>query len=722
MLCKAYIKKLIYHNNDYYVYGCLLDEPNKEIKLNSYHNFTIAGNLSYLSEGKSYELDVQEIKSGKYAGTYEVLDAPSLSSLDYNNLTSEQSMDLLTTATSYDLADELLSKCPNAVKLIMGGNESQIDVKQLNGIKKKRLATISRNVRERFRFYEIYSTFKQYEFSTSECQALDKKYSNITTIRVALEKNPYAVLIDELDRGFESSDVTIRAISSKWDDSDIRCEYLIMWALDKNELSGSTKMSASDMAQICNSFAPNLTKRLKEICESSDMIYYNSVDNIVAKQATYDSELFICNFIKSHKLTNKWCIDYTKYKDINEGKLTDEQSNILKSVCENGTTIVNARGGTGKTASLKAVIQMCEDNDKTYRLLAPTGKVSQRIKELTNRTASTIHRAVLSDTFYEDLIVCEEFSMVSVDILKMLLQNIENNNAHILFLGDLGQIPPISLGSPMKDIVNSKSASICTLSTVFRFKEGGLSKISSEAYDGINYVENIDTVRKTFGVKEDYTFVQTNNTLDQIIEEYKILLTEYTPQEISVITPWNVSELGSITINNAIQNLVNPILKDKFLSYSYRRNKIKFHVNDLIMNTKNNYHVITYESFIDDNAEYEECAVFNGEIGILTEIQENHFIVQFDDRKVVFENKEICRFLLAYCINSYKIQGSENKACIIITNKLHEEYLNKNLMYTNLTRARKKLVEIGDLTTINKCIKINAINNRNTFLYNMLKE
>ena len=160
---------------------------------------------------------------------------------------------------------------------------------------------------------------------------------------------------------------------------------------------------------------------------------------------------------------------------------------------------------------------MCEDNNKSYCMVAPTGKVAKRMKELTGRSASTIHRRVLECPITEDIVICEEFSMVSIDLLWLLLSSIDNPNAKLLFVGDLNQISPIGIGCPMKDMVDSDLIPVCSLSKVFRFNEGGLSKISCLVHDGVNYLDGFNGGRIDFGTKKDYTFVQSNNTATQVV-------------------------------------------------------------------------------------------------------------------------------------------------------------------------------------------------------------
>lgn len=209
MLIDTLITKEVYHNGDYYVFACVSDST--EVQLNKYGNFSIAGNLGYLSVGHRYKLELVAEES-KYGITYKVTDCPSLSNLDYNNLTKEQTLELLMSATTKALAEEISNKYPNCVSLIMQNKEDEIDVTKLHNIKKTRLAQISKNVRDKFKFYEIYVAFRNYDFTTSECKTLSNHFGEVEIIRKALEENPYNVCIDILDKSFHSADLTIISI------------------------------------------------------------------------------------------------------------------------------------------------------------------------------------------------------------------------------------------------------------------------------------------------------------------------------------------------------------------------------------------------------------------------------------------------------------------------------------------------------------------------------
>ena len=686
------------------------------------------GNLSFLTVGNVYTLDIESVDDYSYQ-------LSSMPQIDVSTLSYNEKLSILTECTSEKLANEMLTNYPDIISMIVNNKIDMIDVSKLHGIKKKLLAKISNNIKSKYSYCIIQQQFKQYYLSFSDAKLLSEKYGAMQEIEHRINQNPYIILIDDLDKSFERVDTLLKTLRPDLLHSDIRAEYAIIYVLNSNELSGSTYMIANDMAKKINDFAPEIVSKLKEVCISSEKIYYNSDKNIVAKMSTYLCEKNIAEFIKnklcvvnvqkldendsfSHiknekSVINQWNFNYIKYKQIDDIELTDEQIGILKSVCENNIIIINALAGSGKTQSLKAVVQMCEDNNKSYCLVAPTGKVAKRVQELTGHQASTIHRRVLECPITEDIVICEEFSMVSIDLLWLLLSSIDNPNAKLLFVGDLNQISPIGIGCPMKDMVDSGLIPVCSLSKVFRFNEGGLSKISCLVHDGINYLDGFNGERIDFGTKKDYTFVQSDNTAAQVVNEYAALLASYSPDDITVVTPWNISPLGSIAINNTIQQLVNPV-NDKFIKYKYRQQEIKFHKNDIVLNTKNDYHVMCddYEN---------ECAIFNGETGHIIELtDDDDMIVQFDDRRVIFNKDNIKHLLLGYCVNSYKLQGSQNKAIIVITNKQHEEYLNKNIMYTNLTRAEEKLIEIGTLTTISKCVKINTTDQRNTQLKEML--
>lgn len=723
MKTKTKIIKTKFSSGDFRIFSCCAIGAH-DIQTNKFGMFSIKGNYGYLTEGQEYDLDLSLLESNQWGYTYQLNSCPTFNTTD---LDYDASMGILREITTDAQAKTLLAVYPDVIKMILDGHEAEIDVKKLRNIKEYRLNVYIREIRSKFQYLSIMQENKQYDLTASECKELIRKFGTNEEVNSHLDKEPYECLIQLLGRDFQCNDKIILEQHEDLKFSTSRVESLIYYILKLNEDDSNTCMSANVMAAYTKAVAPELYDQIKSVSIDSDKFYYDENNKRIALSETYNSECMVADFVKGKLNGNKWDIDWKKYQDIPEGKLTSEQANVLKSVCDNDITILNAKGGTGKTSSMKAVVQMLEDNNKSYTLLSPTGRVAQRLTEITNRPASTIHRAALSGEIVADFICVEEFGMIGLDVMCLLINAITNKHTKFLFIGDLGQISPLSKGCIMKDLVESGLVPVCTLSKVFRYNEGGLSTVATKAYSGKSYLslENFNQERVCLGTNLDYTFITFNNSMDIIIDEYKKLLDRgIKPIDISIISPWNVKEFGTVNINNHIQEIVNPIASNESWIDCVRfKQKVKFHKGDLVLNCKNDYDIQTLECYnqlhdetTDFDGEAKPTAVFNGEIGKVLEVKNDIMFVQFDERIVVFDKSNVNNLLLGYAMTSFKLQGSENKYIISLTINEHSRTLNKNVLYTNLTRARKELVEIGDKNAILGALIIDGIKNRNTFL------
>lgn len=741
MRVKATPIKEIYKNGDYRIIAWSPLQVYENLALSKYLTFTTKGENPYITMQKEYELEIEELSSNNYGTTYKIISIPSMENQDISNLSREQSLEILMDCTSSEtIANNILDAYPNFIEIIMTQGKDVIDTKKIKGVGQAYLSAYSREILSKYKYYTIIQELKDYEVNVTDCKVLFAEYhNNEEEIKTAIKKTPYYVLIKVLGRSFLRVDKMLQTLRPDLIESDQRCEFMILTTLEANEVGdnggwfdgGDTKLSASKLWNYAKDYAPEISKKMKTVAQNSPLIYYNEETNELAQMETYLGEKKIANFIQE-KINNphKWDLPYNKYKEIKDGILTDEQSLILKSVCENDITIVNAKAGTGKTSALKAVIQMLTDSHKTYTLLSPTGKVATRIKEQTGKQAFTIHRACLSGQINSDLIVVEEFGMIGVELLCMLISSVSNPNTKFLFNGDLGQISPIQCGCPMRDIIDSGKVSVCTLSQVFRYGEGGLYKMATDAYNGKFYIQDLlknNEDKVQVGKNKDYTFVRYNGDVEQVIDEYKTLLDRgIKPINISIVTPWNITEFGSININNKIQSIVNPPIdttnKD-VVNIKIRGYNVEFRINDIILNTKNCYNILTLagynkikESPILTEDDVETTSVMNGETGRIVNIEDGNIIAQFGENVIVFDKLKSKHLLLGYCLTSFKLQGSENEYIITLITPQFKKSLNKNIIYTDMTRGQKEVIEIIDPTILGKTIGIDVTENRKTNL------
>ena len=258
--------------------------------------------------------------------------------------------------------------------------------------------------------------------------------------------------------------------------------------------------------------------------------------------------------------------------------------------------------------------------------------------------------------------------------------------------------------------------------------------MATDAYDKKFYIGELDynKDRVSVGKNNDYTYVRYNGEVQQVVDEYKRFLDRgIKPIDIAVITCWNVTDFGTINLNNEIQKIVNPDIQEgKFIKKTIKKKEVFFKVNDIILNCQNTYEILTLSGYNEiknsGNALTEEdvetTSVMNGEIGKILDIDDGNIIAQFDEDIIVFDKKLQDNLLLAYSLTSYKLQGSECPYVITLVTPQFEKSLNKNIIYTDMSRTRKEVVEIIDPTTLANAITIDSIQERLTNLERLLKE
>ena len=737
ILGKFKITKKVFQNGDFYIFGASPIQPySKELKLNKYFSITLKGDLSYLSEGKEYELEVEELSTDSYGTSYKVVACPSMACEDLEHLTREESLEILKEITTESQATNLVDAYENFIWLALS-DRSQIDVKNIYNVGEYRLNAYIRDLTIKYKYLGIMNKLKDWKVDISDCKSLLDFYGDEKEISKAFKEDPYKVNIEILKRNFEYSDKLIMEYRKDLEHSEVRCAYLILSVLQRNEIDGDSKLDANCLYNYIleeYTIAKELEDLIVPTVTTSDLFHYDEEEQTVASMSTYMAECKIADFIKD-KVENSTKLDFewTKYKECRDGILTEEQQNILKTFCESNIVIVDSKGGTGKSASTRALLDMLDDNNMTYSLLAPTGRVAKVLKELTNRPASTIHKACLKNAeegLWSDVFIIEEGSMIGIDLMCMLINTIANPNARIVVNMDLGQIAPISCGCPMRDIINSGIVPICKLTKVFRYGEGGLYKMATDAYDKKFYLPNgwETEDRISVGVNKDYTFVRYDGTVEQVIEEYKKFINKgYKASDIAVITPWNVTEFGTINLNNQIQAIVNPRNTDNVIEKTIRKYKVKFKIGDQILNTKNNYNVLTLDGYMalqsDSMLTKEDVPTsmcMNGEIGKITDIDNGNIIAQFDEEILVFDKSMQNDLLLGYSLTSYKLQGSSVPYVISLVTPEFAKSLDKNIIYTDMSRTKKEIVEIIDPTTLANAICIDSIQERQTNLLKLL--
>lgn len=732
---KAKVIREIYHNDNFYILALSPMKIYDNLEITQYGTFTCKGELSMLTVGQEYDLVIEPISNDKYGTCYKVVDVPSLKVED---LSDDDELEILRTITTNSQADYVHKAYPNFIRLILNGEEDKIDIKNIYNVGETRLKVYKRLINEKFRYYYLMKQTKEYKISMSDCKLLLSKYKTIEECVKKINNTPYFILMEVLGRTFENIDKMILDIQPDLKVSKQRCEALIIGVLRRNEVDGSTRLYANDLFYYIKEEydAKELLPMLKDVAIESDLIYYDEKTKDLSIMSTYLAECKIADFVKS-KIQNskKLDIDYTKYKNIDNFTMSDSQLNALKVFCENNISILAGYSGAGKTTAVKGLVSLMEDNHLTYTLLSPTGKASKVLSESTGRKAYTIHKRCFSGSIDTDVVIVDECGMVSLDVFCMLLSAIQNDNARIVLVGDPAQLSSIGLSKIYDDLIKSNKVPMTMLTEVFRYKSNGSLFVATNIRQGKNFFDD-DFVKHNentneYTVSDNYKFIQTDEVLETVVNEYKKLLQKGIKKEnIMVLSPFNVGLFGTYAINNEIQQMINPILpNDKIQSRTVNKTKIVFKEGDLVINTKNDYEAVKADSYYANKdvegiseSDYETTAIVNGQMGIIREVVDKGLIIQFDEEMVYMNRNKLNHLLLGYAISCHKSQGSTIDYSINIVTNAHKNMLSRGLLYVATTRCRKSHIDIGDESAFQYALSVCDNDLRKTWLLDLMTE
>ena len=651
----------------------------------------------------------------------------------------------------------LVEVYPNVINYMF--NDITPDLSKVKYVKEKRYNQLKTKVLENYSLLSLNSKLNDL-FPFSLLKQLQNTYKNDFMNDEALTNfivkqmitNPYDTLCRIKGIGFIKADkIILNANSyenSLWmyniRNSVQRCISFILWYLI-TQLQGSTYIEISKLKKIML-YKYGLDDCINKLEQSLTDKRLTLFDNKVILTSIYLEEKNISTYI--HKALQKsyeihFNIDTNKYKNIDYFTLSDDQIKTLDLINNYQLVLLNGYAGTGKSSSIKALINMLEDNHKTYKIVAPTAKAAKQISLYTNRHASTIHYLLChdvpdfdngikdkseyeqacnidfvtskGDTYLDyDVIIIDETSMLSVQLFNILIKYVNYEKTKILLIGDSYQLPSIQNGNLYQDLLDIEDIPKITLNKIFRYNEDGLITVATNIRLGKKYLNDAD-IQKIGDSYEFYQFEDIPNMINSALNKYVELLHEGNDiQDIAVLTAKNIGSSGTNIINSCIQKIINPIDEfDDTISIRVDNQTIRFKENDVVMNIKNNYNAIPI-----NNEEGNKMLIANGQTGIVEYINilDNSMIVKIDNNKFKFNYEDICNLRLAYCFTIHKAQGSQFKNVIYLTSSEDMFMTNSNLLYVAITRAQNKCFHYGAKHVIN--YKINERENlkRNTTL------
>lgn len=589
---------------------------------------------------------------------------------------------------------------------------------QLPGIGQKRMEKVTTAWADQKVIREIMVFLQSHGLGTGRAVRIFKTYGNESIIKVT--ENPYRLALDIHGIGFTTADTLARQLGIA-PDSLIRAQAGVRHVLQ--EISGNGHCASSWELLVAE--AAKLLDITPEIIEKAIGAEV-AAGNLVSEEINGTPALFLTPLYRAEVGTATslkrliqgeppWgVIDAEKAIPWVEGKsgltLSDSQRRAISLALSSKAVVITGGPGVGKTTLVNSILLMLQAKQIRVTLCAPTGRAAKRLSESTGLEAKTIHRLLefepqsfgfkrnRDNPLETDLIVIDEASMVDIVLMNRLLAAVPDKAA-LMLVGDVDQLPSVGPGAVLGDIIRSGSIPTVALTEIFR--QAASSRIIINAHR-INHGE-MPLNREGPGLS-DFYFIPASSP-EEIYQKLIQLITERIPKrfglhpvrDVQVLTPMNRGGLGARSLNVELQRALNEKAEPKITRFG-----TIFAPGDKVIQTVNNY----------------DKEVFNGDIGQIVKIdtEESILLVDYDGRVVEYEFGELDEVSLAYATSIHKSQGSEYPAVIIPLAMQHYTLLERNLIYTAVTRGKKLVTIIGEPKALVMAVKNQKSNNRITNL------
>ena len=721
---KGNYRRSIYQNSQGYNIGLFKVMDTDDEKLADYidHIITFTGYFHELNDMDTYLFYGKLVTHPKYGEQFQVD--------NYERCKPEEKDSIIEFLTS-GLFKGIGEKKAKAIVDVLGKDTLKIILENpdnlilIPGVTKKNIEVLHTKLQEYESSYETILILTELGFSTKDAMIVYNFYKNKT--KNIIDTNIYQIIEDIYNMTFKKIDA-IALKSGLEKDAPIRVEASIIYIM--NELSNAYGHSyyfkeeiASYLQRVLGiniteelflSSLENLEKNLL-IVKREDRYYLKEMyesETLITKRfrmLSREEDIVIKDIdSKIKELENLFGITY------NEQQFLAIKNSLLKQFL-----IITGGPGTGKTTIMKGVTELYrtvnklsyEQLQEKIALLAPTGRAAKRMSESTLLRASTIHRFLKwqkeTNKFQVneynksrvEFVIIDEASMIDTYLMASLLKGI-SANCKILLVGDDHQLPSVGPGQVLHDLIESNSLQKVELTELYR--QGKDSNILTLAYD----IRQGEVNEEVFNVGDDLTFIKT--TPDQVVDNVLEITDTYQDlsyKEFQILCPMYKTIAGIDEINRHVQNKVNPKTK----------NKKELQYGDVIF--RENDKVLQLTNMPDEN-------VYNGDIGIIKEIKtapKKEIIIDFDGNIVKYTPSNFNNFRLAYAISIHKAQGSEFDVVIIPIVRNFNKMLYRKLIYTGITRSKKKLYLIGDINALKYAVSNNNSDIRRTSIKDYLQ-
>ena len=594
---------------------------------------------------------------------------------------------------------------------------------EVDGVGPKRVKAIVNAWQEQKEISRIMVFLHAREVSTAFAVKIYKAYGQDSIAKI--QNNPYQLVEDVWGVGFKTADQLAMKLGFE-KQSLFRVRAGILYSITESFSNGHLYIEIPELKKNVYKVL-ELEKTQQNIVrdalhdlykkEKIKLITYSEKHFITLPQY-YFSEKGIANKIKRlnefgglySKFDIDSCYQMVRKQDENGVELNEDQQRGVLACLQNKITVITGGPGTGKTTLIKKLLQVLETYKIKFRLAAPTGRAAKRMFEGTGRSTETLHRLlefspqVMNFTRNEqnaldvEFVIVDEASMIDLFLMHALLRALPLN-AHLILLGDVDQLPSVGVGNILNDLILSKKIEIIRLMHIFRQAQDSLIIVNAHRVNNGEFPLSIK-----LGSRKDFIYIKEEEpekifSLLRVIYKSKLPRLGIEEKSSIVLSPMNRGLVGTQRLNQELQLILNP---GGDLNKQTSRFGQIYKVGDRVMQIRNNY----------------DKFVFNGDIGEIEDVNlvDQKMIVKFDQRSLEYDFAELDEITLSYAVSIHKSQGSEFSAVIIPVFMQHFILLQRNLIYTAITRAKRLCILIGQSKAIAIGIKNNKGINRITFL------
>ncbi|SQI05495.1 ATP-dependent RecD-like DNA helicase [Clostridium perfringens] len=696
---------------------------------------TAVGVLPHVKEGQNLKITGSWVNHSQFGKQFKVEECEEILPTSKDGIEKYLSSGIIQ-GIGPVTAKKIVNKFGEDTLNILDNNIERL--KEIEGIGKKKLETIIESYREQRELKNITIFLQTHGLSVNQCLKIYKKYgaSSVDTVK----NNPY-ILCDEISGiGFKTSDKIARSLGIEID-SPFRIQSGIRYVINEFCANGHTFMPKDELIKEASNVLTVSGDIIEENIKNAALDKKIKLEKVNDKEGVftipnYYCELGITNRILTLAISNFQDISVDvehlilQFEKKNNITFAESQKDAIISAFQNGIEIITGGPGTGKTTIIKCIIEIFETCGLKVLLGAPTGRAAKRMSESTGKEATTIHRMLDMGVFEKeesvfvtnaeehsleaDVVIIDEASMIDITLMNALLKSIKVGT-RLIIVGDVDQLPSVGAGNVLNDFIESGFTKVVRLKEIFR--QGKESMIVVNAHK-INKGE----MPKLNEKGTDFFFIRNDiqeGILNTIIDLINTRLPKFNSnwdksKSIQVLVPMKKGVLGVTNLNERIQNVLNP--KAPYKKEKEFRSMV-FREGDKVMQIKNNYSLKWTR--IAGKGEHEGLGVFNGDMGFIESIDlegKKLSIIFDDERRVIYDFMYLDELDLAYAITIHKSQGSEFPVVIIPAYMGAPLLMNRNLLYTGITRAKEMVVVVG----IPKALKYMVDNTRSMERYSSL--